>query len=360
MAPLGERVNNVPAAVLAIDGGNSKTDLVLLSTAGVLLSTERSGPFQPQLSSAAAAVGSFAPAVDRALSTAGHPTLLQVSAYLANADLPIETAEIRDAIVGRGWSDQVTVENDTFAVLRAGTERGFGVAVVCGAGINCVGINPSGRQLRFPALGQLTGDWGGGQGLAEEAMWWAVRAEDGRGPETVLSRRVAAHFGEPMATDVAAQFHLKKLDAVRLHEIVPILFDAATAGDDVSLAIVGRQAEEIVALVSTTMRRLDLATTDTDVVLGGGILASNDPVLMEPLKSQLRESAPSARVRLLRDPPVVGASTVGTREALERSPGSWATRSRASSECRARGDPQDRVESGPTTTRADDLEELEP
>ncbi len=59
------------------------------------------------------------------------------------------------------------------------------------------------------------------------------------------------------------------------------------------------------------MRRLDLATTDTDVVLGGGILASNDPVLMEPLKSQLRESAPSARVRLLRDPPVVGAALLG-------------------------------------------------
>ena len=54
------------------------------------------------------------------------------------------------------------VDNDTFAVLRAGTERGWGVAVVCGAGINCVGVSPDGRHARFPALGTITGDWGGG------------------------------------------------------------------------------------------------------------------------------------------------------------------------------------------------------
>ncbi len=228
-----------------------------------------------------------------------------------------------------------------------------------GAGINCVGINPSGRQLRFPALGRLTGDWGGGQGLAEEAMWWAVRAEDGRGPETGLSSRVAAHYREPTATDVAAQFHLKKLDSVRLHDLVPILFDAATAGDDVSLTIVRRQAEEIVALVSTTMRRLDLGSIPTDVVLGGGILASNEPVLMEPLKSQLDESVPSARVRLLRDPPVVGAALLGLEklwnahpqlEPPERAPALQAVREAIL---------QDRVESGAGPTGAHNYEELD-
>jgi N-acetylglucosamine kinase-like BadF-type ATPase len=304
-------VTAAPPAVLALDGGNSKTDLVLISASGELLSTERAGPFQPQLSGTVKAVGSLAPSVDRALALAGHPTVLHVTAYLANADLPVETAAIHEAIVRHGWSDQVTVENDTFAVLRAGTERGFGVAVVCGAGINCVGVGPTGRQLRFPALGRLTGDWGGGSELAEEAMWWAVRGEDGRGPHTALSGRIAAHFGESTSTDVAAQFHLGNLSSARMHDIVPILFDAATAGDDAALTTVRRQAEEIVALVSATMRRLDLHGADTDVVLGGGILASDDPVLMQPLKSLLGQREPSATVRLLRDPPVVGAALLG-------------------------------------------------
>ena len=100
-------------------------------------------------------------------------------------------------------------------------------------------------------------------------------------------RQIATHFHSPTATDVAALFHLKTLDSGRLHDIVPLLFDAAEPDDEVAVAIVRRQADEIVALVSTTLRRLDMETTDTDVVLGGGILASNDRVLMEPLTSRL-------------------------------------------------------------------------
>ncbi|GGI81165.1 hypothetical protein GCM10011581_18190 [Saccharopolyspora subtropica] len=62
----------------------------------------------------------------------------------------------------RGWSASVTVANDTFALLRAGTEDGVGVA-------------PDGRTARFPAIGRISGDWGGGAFLGHEVLWWAVR-----------------------------------------------------------------------------------------------------------------------------------------------------------------------------------------
>ena len=95
----------------------------------------------------------------------------------------------------RGWARRVHVGNDTFAVLRAGTERGWGVAVTCGAGINCVGVAPDGRHARFPALGAITGDWGGGYDLGLAAVSAAARSEDGRGPRTSLEHAVPAHFG---------------------------------------------------------------------------------------------------------------------------------------------------------------------
>ena len=47
-----------------------------------------------------------------------------------------------------GWSVTSTVVNDTFAVLRAGlADSGphWGIGIVCGAGINCVGVAPDGR-----------------------------------------------------------------------------------------------------------------------------------------------------------------------------------------------------------------------
>src|SRR5207237_7947007 len=89
---------------------------------------------------------------------------------LAGVDFPAEVQEMQAAAGARGLAERISVGNDTFAVLRAGTERGWGVGVVCGAGINCVGVAPDGRQARFPALGWLTGDWGGGYGGGSSAL----------------------------------------------------------------------------------------------------------------------------------------------------------------------------------------------
>ena len=93
-------------------------------------------------------------------------------------------------------------------MLRAGTERGWGVAVVCGAGINCVGVGPDGRHARFPALGAITGDWGGGFDLGLAALSAAARSEDGRGPRTPLEQAVPAHFGLATPRELAEAIHL--------------------------------------------------------------------------------------------------------------------------------------------------------
>src|SRR5213076_3249185 len=122
---------------------------------------------------------------------------------LAGVDFPSEEEDVRAAAGRRGLASRISVGNDTFAVLRSGTERGWGVAVVCGAGINCVGVAPDGRQARFPALGAITGDWGGGYDLGLAAVSAAARSEDGRGPRTNLERAVPAHFDLAKPSELA-------------------------------------------------------------------------------------------------------------------------------------------------------------
>lgn len=101
--------------------------------------------------------------------------------------------------------------------------------MVCGAGINCVGMRPDGRTARFPALGRISGDWGGGWGLAEEAMWHAARAEDGRGVGTDLARVLPRHFGLPSMYALIEALHLEDIAPVRRHELTPVLFATAAA-----------------------------------------------------------------------------------------------------------------------------------
>ncbi|WP_371479177.1 N-acetylglucosamine kinase [Kitasatospora sp. NBC_00315] len=303
--------------VLAIDAGNSKTDVALVAADGTVLGTARGGGFQPQLvGGPRAAIVSLAPLVEAAAAAAGLSTADgvltdHVSACLANADLPLEEQLLQSALEEQGWGASSAAVNDTFGLLRAGTDGPRGVAVVCGAGINCVGLLPDGRTARFPALGELTGDWGGGAGLATSSMWHAVRAEDGRGPATALAPAIAAHFGLRSAGAVAEALHLGQVEKWRLHEIVRLLFTAAESGDAIALDLVDRQADEITRLAVVALTRLDLLGESTPVVLGGGVLASRQPLLIDNVTARLAVAAPHAVPRVVVAPPVLGAALLG-------------------------------------------------
>lgn len=311
-----------PGAVLAVDGGNSKTDVLLVDEAGTVIARARSGGFTPQSSGVAAAIAVAARAVDEIREQVrrggggdgidgGGPLARHLAAYVAGADLPVEEEALAAAFAQQGWADSVEVGNDTFALLRAGAGRSWGVAVVCGAGVNCAGIGPDGRRARFPALGRISGDWGGGHFLGEEALWHAVRGEDGRGPRTALTEAVAAHFGRPSAEAVALALHFGEVGNDRLGELTPVLLAAASEGDAVALSVTDRLAEEIVTLARVALARLDIADRVTEVVLGGGVLRARVPVLMDRIAARAAAEIPRAQLVVVREPPVVGAALLG-------------------------------------------------
>jgi len=303
------------AAVLAIDGGNSKTDVALVALDGTVLAAARGPGSCHQNIGLPRTRQLLSELVAKAAATAGldptAPVAEHASVFLAGADLPVEVELLTDTLSGLGWAPSIKVDNDTFALLRAGTDARNAAAVVCGAGINCVGVAADGRTARFPALGKYTGDWGGGVGLGEEALWFATRAEDGRGEATALEAAVAAHFGLPSPLAVAEAMHLGQVSASRVIELTPVLMEVARSGDRIALQVVERLAEEVSLLAVVALRRLGLLGAEADVVLGGGVLTGSGPVVQDPIAERLYRAAPFAKIRLVSEPPVVGAALLG-------------------------------------------------
>lgn len=299
------------ACVLAVDAGNSKTDVAVVAADGNVLATARGGGFRPPVVGVEAAVDKVADAVGRAFAAAGVTSVDHVSACLANADFPVEEEQLAAALHARAWGARVEVRNDTFALLRAGVTEPRGVAVVCGAGINCVGMRPDGRTARFPALGRISGDWGGGWGLAEEALWHAARAEDGRGVPTALAGTLPGHFGLPSMYALIEALHLEHVAPARRHELAPVLFATAAAGDPVARSIVDRLADEVVTMATVALTRLDLLGEETPVLLGGGVLAARHPQLDDGIRELLAARAPKAVPRVVTASPVLGAALLG-------------------------------------------------
>ncbi|WP_211229265.1 N-acetylglucosamine kinase [Nakamurella lactea] len=311
--------DDIGATVLALDGGNSKTDGALVAADGSVLARLRGPGFRPHLGKDRALRGLATIARDL-LDLAGLPRASMLSACLANSDLPEEDQEFAAWFSDQQLADRVHVTNDVFALLRSGTRERAAVTVVCGAGMNCVGIAPDGRTVRFLALGTFTGDWGGGGTLAEQAMFWAMRAEDGRGAPTALADAVPRHFGHRTTQQVAVDLHVGAIDRSRLHELVPVLFEVADAGDAIALSVVRRQADEVIAFAMAALTRLELLDTDTVVVLGGGVLAAGHRLLQEPITAFLADHAPRATVTIPQITPIVGAVLIGLEQLADGRP----------------------------------------
>jgi N-acetylglucosamine kinase-like BadF-type ATPase len=314
------------AAVLAIDGGNSKTDVALIGTDGSILGVARGGNSNHQGIGIDGTVAVLSGLVRSAAAQAGLPAdgfvAEHTSACLAGADLPSEEADLNRLVASLGWSATSEVLNDTFAVLRAGLDDGasphWGIGVVCGAGINCVGVAPDGRTTRFLSFGVMSGDWGGGGDLGPLALFSAVRAEDGRGPETELRGAVPAYFGLDRVEDVVIAIHLGKIPYEDLHRLVPVLFEVAGHGDQVASDLLARQAEEICLMAEVAANRLGLselhredATPSVPVVLGGSLMTARDPLLIGAISGRLAERIRGSEIRIVDVPPVAGAALLG-------------------------------------------------
>jgi N-acetylglucosamine kinase-like BadF-type ATPase len=294
--------------VVAVDGGNSKTDVVVASTTGRILARHRGPGVVSPLGDPAGWRDGLAALVGAArLQARVRGTAACAAYFLANVDLPVERRIAHRELARAGLAAVTLVHNDTLAVLRAGASRDWGVAVVSGAGINAVGVHPSGRTAGFLALGDYTGDAGGGIGLGVSALGVAVRAQDGRGPATLLTSTVPARFGLRRAEDVAVAVHKGSIRYDGLHALAPVLFAAAAEGDAVAAGLVGAFADEVAVMATALIRRLRLARTDVQVVLGGGTLQTGDAVLHDRVTAGITAVAPRATVAVLDVPPVFGA-----------------------------------------------------
>jgi N-acetylglucosamine kinase-like BadF-type ATPase len=296
--------------VLAVDGGNFKTHLALVGADGALLALADgplSSPHQIGVDGCVELLDLLLGDASRDAGLNGAvPDVAQV--MLAGADLPQEEEALHAALTARGWTGGLTVANDTFAVLRAGTESKWGIALVCGAGINCVGVAPDGATTRFHALGAITGDWGGGEDVGLAGLSAAVRSEDGRGPRTVLQQAVPEHFGLEAPLQVAEAIHLGELPRWRLSELAPIVLEAAR--DDLAAAgIADRLVREAVDLVRVALDRVGVTEEPIDIVLGGGLF--RDERLTARVAQELGQIARQAHVVVIDEPPIVGAVLLG-------------------------------------------------
>jgi N-acetylglucosamine kinase-like BadF-type ATPase len=290
--------------VLGVDGGNSKTELLAVSLDGDLVARVRGPGTNVHFVGVDAAVDFLGQLVTQA--GLDGPAAQGVF-YLCGVDVPADREALTAALERTSWLALAAVDNDVFGLLRAGTDEGDAVAVVCGAGINCAGRSGDGRVARYPSLGWESGDWGGSVMLGREVLFLAARGEDGRGERTALSDIVREHFGLPVA-EVGEAVRYRRIPVARLGELAPRVVRAAEAGDAVARRLVERLAGEVVLMATRALADLGLTERPARVLLGGGMLRSATGLLYDEVVARLAAAAPQAKPTPVTEPPVLGAA----------------------------------------------------
>ncbi len=194
------------------------------------------------------------------------------------------------------------VVNDALGALRAGT-AGDGVAVVCGTGA-AVGAQ-SGNTVWYSSFWQ---EPVGGFELGERALRAVYRAELGLGPPTRLTGLVSQHFACP---NVEAVLHQMTARSARIGRrtggLSRLLLDAAALGERAALKEVERAAAILGEYAWVAARKVGLSREPFTLVLAGGVLRHESPLLREAIAAKVREKLPLASSRLAPFEPVVGA-----------------------------------------------------
>ena len=167
--------------VLAADGGNSKTDLALVSREGEALALVRGPRSTPQYLGVEGCLEVLGGLLAEALAGAGldgsdRPVAEVAELLLAGVDFPADEQELEAAAARRGWARATNVENDTFA---ANTSSGAGNAIAQGGGTVAAANTILTRGFRPLPVGPRAGAGsrmgGFARGQAAEALGLGVR-----------------------------------------------------------------------------------------------------------------------------------------------------------------------------------------
>jgi len=266
--------------LIAIDGGGTKTEIVVFEESGRIVGRQVDGACNPSVFS----FESCASRLAEVLRTMGVAMDSGTRIYIGTAGIFTETDGPRFAELVSRLCNGVVVkcENDAMNVMASASDGGNCVAGVCGTGSIAFARSPNGVR-RFGGIGHLLDGDGSGYGIGAAAIRHLMCDRD-RGVFSSLSRRLLA---EVPSNDYAAAADKLVLEVYRngpgfVAGFARAVFEAMRAGDEDALLLLKANVRAFARLLERAAAWADGAKL---AVVSGGIAAQ--PEFLNLLRQEL-------------------------------------------------------------------------
>jgi glucosamine kinase len=300
--------------VAGVDGGGSKTRLILATETGEEIASVEGGSSAMRPGEAERAGATIADLMRKALSTAGIldsvPTILYGG--FAGVGREEERRDLENELNRLGVAEEVVVDSDAAIALVDTFGDGPGIILLAGTGSIAYARGIDGTFSRCGGWGPVFGDEGSGAWIGRRALGIVAAAADGREAPTALTGSIltAAEVNtveELIPWGIAAS-------TTTIAGLAPVVIAAAAAGDPRANALVALAAEELVVHIrALAVRVFGDERATIPVALSGGLLQKGS-LLRKKLEQRIRSAVPGAQLKSGEIIPVRGA----VRAAIQR------------------------------------------
>ena len=290
--------------VVGVDGGGTKTDVVVADLHGAELAATQTTGTNHEGIGTERVVATLREAIDGLLGGLGASSADVVVAVfgLAGIDWASDVDLVGGALRGLGLGGEMLVVNDSEVALRAGCSEPWGIVSSVGTGTVTAGVNRRGERFRTMAIGW--GEPSGSSSIVSASLHAVAAAHHGTGPATALTDVLLEALG---FESVPALFEALTRGRTRIGAgWAPLLDRAVEAGDEVAIGVLGRAAERHADMVGGVARHLGMEHDEFDLVMSGGVHRANAR-FAELFRGHVRSQCPGARPVMLGVKPVRGA-----------------------------------------------------
>jgi glucosamine kinase len=300
-----------PSYKIGVDGGGTKTELILVDERGEILARHLAPGCNPNIAGPARAKELLVDALFSLLSKYAADLGVHKDLRIAIDSIPISQTLLCMAGAPEFWLEtattlagfgSVSAFDDSLPVLELATAGRPGLVLHGGTGSFVAARDPSGKIHYAGGLGWRFGDEGSGHEIGRFAIARALLELQGWAPGTSLAQLVRAHSGQPADARAITRWFYQHAEPNRqIAALAPAVLDLAEHGDDHAAQVVRDACLPLLALAERVASRLFPLTELSHLPAG-----LSGPILTHPVVQALFHTRAILPLTPITEPPIEG------------------------------------------------------